>query len=55
LCFRQDFKGDNVFGASFARQVDFAEFTPAEGFADFKVVERPSGACFGGLFLFGLG
>mmetsp|Transcript_21606 Transcript_21606/g.44583 ORF Transcript_21606/g.44583 Transcript_21606/m.44583 type:complete len:271 (-) Transcript_21606:618-1430(-) len=44
LRFREAFEGHDVFGASLAGQVDFAEFAAAEGLADFEVVDRPAAA-----------
>ena len=46
----------NVLCPAFTGEVDLSEFTPAERFADFEVVECPPGAGFGSvIFLIAFG
>ena len=55
LTLTQHLERDNVLCPTFTGEVDLAEFAPAEWLADFKVVECPSCAGFGGVVFVAFG
>ena len=55
LTLTQHLERDNVLCPTFTGEVDLSEFAPAEWLADFKVVECPSCAGFGGVVFVAFG